>query len=75
MRLFGKVNTAIDRYDRAAWLTPPFDVRTFADLLPLAHVVIAGTFGVQLALAARAGRDGLALADAVRAGRANTREP
>lgn len=25
MRLFGKVNSLIDRFDRAAWLTPPFD--------------------------------------------------
>lgn len=26
MRLFGKVDSAIDRYDRAGWLTPPFDL-------------------------------------------------
>lgn len=25
MRLFGKVDGAIDRYDRAGWLTMPFD--------------------------------------------------
>ncbi len=25
MRLFGKVNSTIDRFDRAEWLTPPFD--------------------------------------------------
>jgi hypothetical protein len=25
MRLFGKVNSAIDRFDRAGWLTAPFD--------------------------------------------------
>ena len=26
MRLFGKVNNAIDRYERADWMTPPFDM-------------------------------------------------
>jgi len=26
MRLFGKVNSAIDRFDRAGWVTPPFDL-------------------------------------------------
>ena len=26
MRLFGKVNSAIDRFDRAEWMTPPFDL-------------------------------------------------
>lgn len=26
MRLFGTVNDGIDRYDRAEWLTPPFDL-------------------------------------------------
>lgn len=26
MRLFGKVDGAINRYDRAAWLTVPFDL-------------------------------------------------
>lgn len=25
MRLFGKVDSQINRFDRAAWLTPPFD--------------------------------------------------
>lgn len=25
MRLFGKVDSTVDRYDRAEWLTPPFD--------------------------------------------------
>ena len=75
MRLFGKVDTAINRYDRAAWLTPPFDLITFTQLGPLANAVISGVFGVRLALAARAGHEGLALAEAVKTGRANTREP
>ena len=26
MRLFGKVNGTIDRFDRAQWMTPPFDL-------------------------------------------------
>lgn len=26
MRLFGKVNSTIDRFDRAGWLTVPFDL-------------------------------------------------
>lgn len=26
MRLFGKVDGAIDRYDRAGWFTQPFDL-------------------------------------------------
>jgi hypothetical protein len=26
MRLFGKITGAVDRYDRADWLTPPFDL-------------------------------------------------
>jgi hypothetical protein len=26
MRLFGKVDGTIDRFDRAGWLTPPFDM-------------------------------------------------
>ena len=25
MRLFGKVDNTVDRYDRAEWITPPFD--------------------------------------------------
>lgn len=29
MRLFGRVNGAIDRFDRAEWLTPPFDLGTY----------------------------------------------
>jgi len=26
MRIFGKVDNTIDRFDRAQWLTPPFDL-------------------------------------------------
>jgi hypothetical protein len=26
MRLFGRLDGTIDRYDRADWLTPPFDL-------------------------------------------------
>jgi hypothetical protein len=26
MRLFGKVDGTVDRFDRAEWLTPPFDL-------------------------------------------------
>jgi len=26
MRLFGQVNSAIDKYDRAEWQMPPFDM-------------------------------------------------
>lgn len=26
MRLFGKVDNTVDRFDRAQWLTPPFDL-------------------------------------------------
>lgn len=26
MRLFARPNGSVDRYDRAAWLTPPFDL-------------------------------------------------
>lgn len=29
MRLFGKVDGVIDRYDRAGWLTMPFDLSPF----------------------------------------------
>ena len=28
MRLFGKLYSTIDRFDRAEWLTPPFDLYT-----------------------------------------------
>jgi hypothetical protein len=69
MRLFGKVNSQIDRYDRAQWLTGPFDAPVQLLIGPLAVRVIAGYFGYRLARPALAGRDGLQLASAALAGR------
>lgn len=68
MRLFGKVNSQIDRYDRAQWLTGPFDGPLELLLTPLAAHVISGYYGLRLAGAAMAGHDGLRLAQAAKAG-------
>lgn len=35
MRLFGKVDGSIDRYDRAEWLTGPFDLAFAAGAAPV----------------------------------------
>ena len=37
MRLFGKVDGSVDRYDRAEWLSMPFD-------LAWANAVVAGPY-------------------------------
>lgn len=38
MRLFGKVDGAIDRFDRAEWLTGPFDLSWGAPVIILTPV-------------------------------------
>lgn len=43
MRLFGKVDGIIDRYDRAEWMTPPFD-GAFALIARGPYQVVAGEF-------------------------------
>jgi hypothetical protein len=43
VRLFGKVNGVIDRFDRAAWMTPPFDLAFLAFLDPAIPTDIRGT--------------------------------
>ena len=44
MRLFGKVDGTVDRYDRAGWLTPIFDLAFGA---PSAAVQIKSAFAAQ----------------------------
>lgn len=61
MRLFGKVDTQINNYDRAQWLTPIFDLH-FAVWPPIADAVLTGVFGLRLAQAAVGGGYGLELA-------------
>jgi len=39
VRLFGKVDGSVDRFDRAAWLTPPFD-------LAWGTGIIGGPYGI-----------------------------
>ena len=41
MRLFGKVNSTIDRFDRATWMTPPFD-QAFSTAAVIISQVIDG---------------------------------
>jgi hypothetical protein len=67
MRLFGKVRGAIDRFFRAAWLTPPFDrapMRVAASAcvcaaqvnMPTAIVGLVAVSGPAVALVACTGR-------------------
>lgn len=41
MRIFGKVNGRIDRYDRAEMLTPPFDLTTLTKFLRLSPIMVS----------------------------------
>jgi len=67
MRLFGKVDGTIDRFDRAGWLTLPFDLAFAAAVVPAVVVrrgVLLGAAGQSVALIGTAGQADL-LAGAV----------
>jgi len=53
VRLFGKVNGRIDRYDRAEMLTPPFDLTTLTKFLRLSPILLAIRTRAAIVLEAR----------------------
>lgn len=53
MRLFGKVDGDINRYDRAGWLTPPFDYSLLTDVALTCEASIGPRLSSTIACAAR----------------------
>lgn len=49
MRLFGKVNSSIDRFDHAGWLSCPFDLDISVEQTPPGEVFTAQPRGIVFA--------------------------